>query len=197
MKRNFMSLFLSLTFCISFAQTNADHSNHLTFKGVPLDGTLEQYIVKMKQNGFKHLTTKDGTAILQGDFAGYKDCHVGVSTLNKSNLVHKIGVIFQDQDTWSTLSGNYFDLKQMLTEKYGKPSNVVEKFESKFKREDDASNMYEVKFDRCKYFSIWETDKGSIQLTIDHNGVTSCFVKLLYFDKINSATVKKQAIDDL
>lgn len=197
MKNILVTLFLSLTVCISFAQTNADSSKHLTFKGVPLDGTLDQYVLKMKQNGFKHLSTKDGTAMLQGDFAGYKDCYVGVSTLKQKNLVYKIGVLFPEKDTWSALSGNYFDLKQMLTEKYGEPSDVVEKFDTRSEPRDDGSRMYEVQFDRCKYYSIWTTGKGEIQLSIDHNNVTSCFVKLAYFDKINGETIKKQALDDL
>ena len=197
MKKTLIALFLSLTVYVAFAQTKTDSSVHLTFKGVPLDGTLDQYIVKMKQNGFNHISTKDGIAMLQGDFAGYKDCYVGVSTLKQKDLVHKIGVLFPKKDTWSTLSGNYFDLKQMLTEKYGKPSNEVEKFDTRSEPRDDDSKMYEVKFDNCKYNSIWQTDKGEIQLSIDHNSVTSCFVKLVYFDKINSATVKKQAMDDL
>ena len=197
MKKTLIALFLSLSVCIAFAQTKTDSSKHLTFKGVPLDGTLDQYVAKMKQNGFKHISTEDGTAMLQGDFAGYKDCYVGVSTLKQKDLVHKIGVLFPEKDTWSKLSGNYFDLKQMLTEKYGEPSEIVEKFDRQSQPRDDDSKMYEVKFDRCKYYSIWETDKGEIQLSIDHNSVTSCFVKLVYFDKINSAIVKKQAIDDL
>jgi hypothetical protein len=197
MKKTFITLFLSLAVCMSFAQTKTDSSKHLTFKGVPLDGTLDQYVSKMKQNGFKHLSTEDGVAALQGDFAGYKDCYVGVSTLKQKDLVHKIGVLFPENDTWSTLSGNYFDLKQMLTEKYGKPSDVVEKFDSYSQPKDDELKMHEVRLDGCKYYSIWETDKGQIQLSIDHKSTRSCFVKLAYFDKINSATVKKQALDDL
>jgi hypothetical protein len=181
----------------SFAQLKQDTSKHLIFKGVPLDGKLDQYILKMKQNGFKDISTTDGIAMLQGDFAGYKDCYVGVSTLKQKDLVHKIVVLFPEKETWSTLSGNYFNLKQMLQEKYGNPTDVVEKFDTFKEPRDDNSKMYEVKFDRCKYYSIWDTDKGEIQLAIDHNSVTSCFVKLVYFDKINSATVKKQAIDDL
>ena len=43
---------------------------HLTFKGVPIDGTLSEYVAKMKSAGFKYLGEQDGTAILQGDFAG-------------------------------------------------------------------------------------------------------------------------------
>ena len=178
---------------LTFAQT----SEHLTFKGVPIDGTLDEYVAKMKKSGFSHLGTDDGTAILNGDFAGYKDCYVGVSTLKQKDLVHKIAVVFPDKKTWSTLSGNYFDLKKMLTEKYGKPTDVVEKFDSYSQPRDDEDRMYKVKFDNCKYYSIWETDKGDIQLSIEHNSVTNCFVRLAYFDKINSAKIKAKAIDDL
>lgn len=193
MKTFFLTLTFALTTMLTFAQT----SEHLSFKGVPIDGTLDEYLSKMKKSGFSHLATEDGIAILKGDFAGYKDCTVGVSTLKQQDLVHKIAVIFPDKDTWSRLSTNYFDLKQMLTEKYGKPSDVVEKFDGNSQPRDDNSKMYEVKFDRCKYYSIWETDAGEIQLSIDHNSVTSCFVKLAYFDKINSAKIKAKAIDDL
>jgi hypothetical protein len=192
-----MTLFLALATYGTFAQTNGDSSKHLTFKGVALDGTLDRYVSKMKQTGFRHLSTKDGIAMLQGDFAGYKDCYVVVSTLKQKDLVHKIGVVFSEKETWATLSGNYFNLKEMLTEKYGNPSDVVEQFEGHSQPDDDGSKMYEVKFDRCRYYSTWETNKGDIQLSIDHNSVTSCFVKLMYFDKVNSESVKKQALDDL
>ena len=195
MKTKFLTLILSLTTVLTFAQT----TDHLSFKGVPLDGTLDEYVSKMKQNGFTHIQTEEGTALLSGDFAGYKDCIVGVSTLKQKDLVYKIGVLFPEKDTWSRLSTNYFDLKQMLTEKYGKPSDVVEKFDvpSYSQPRDDQDKMYKVKFDNCKYYSIWQTDKGEIQLSIDHNGVTSCFVKLAYFDKINGDKIKAKAIDDL
>lgn len=197
MRKLFSLLFLTTITMTSFAQTKADSSKHLSFKSVPIDGTLNEYVSKMKKSGFTHLSTEDGTAILNGDFAGYKDCHVGVSTLKQKDLVHKIAVIFPKKDTWSTLSSNYFDLKKMLTEKYGEPSNVVEKFDGYSQPREDDDKMYKVKFDNCKYHSIWETDKGDIQLSIDHNSVTSCFVTLAYFDKINGNIIKSSAKDDL
>jgi hypothetical protein len=54
-----------------------------------------------------------------------------------------------------------------------------------------------VQLGACKYSTTYETEKGSIQLTIEHDGVTRCFVKLAYFDKLNGDTIKKQALDDL
>ncbi|HSD05970.1 hypothetical protein [Flavobacterium sp.] len=195
MKTKFFTSLIVLFTIVSSAQSQT--SKHLIFKGVPIDGTLNEYVTKMKLNGFTHLGNEDGTAILKGDFAGYKGCSVGVSTLKQKNLVHKIAVIFPEKETWSTLSGNYYDLKQMLTEKYGEPSETLEKFDSYSEPKDDGSKMYSVKFDNCKYYSVFETEKGNIELSIKHDGVTSCFVVLAYFDKINSDIIKSQAKDDL
>lgn len=195
MKAKIILLFLAhLTIC-SF--TYSQSSEHLVFKGVPLDGTLNEYVSKMEQDGFKNLGTENGTAILNGEFAGYKDCIVAVSTLKQKDLVYKIAVIFPKKDTWSTLSANYFDLKDMLTEKYGNPSEVVEKFDSYSQPRDDNDKMYNVKFDNCKYFSVWKTDKGEIQLSIQHETVTRCYIMLSYSDKINSNIIKTKAKRDL
>ena len=196
-KRHLSTLFFTVSVLTSFAQIKSDSSRHLSFKGVPIDGTLDEFVLKMKRGGFTLTRTKDGIAILEGDFASYKSCIVGVSTLKTKDLVSKINVLFPDHDTWSSLSSNYFTLKEMLTEKYGKPSSFVEKFASNTQPRDDDGRMYEVKFDNCKYHTIYETEKGTIQLSIEHDGVARCFVKLTYFDKINSETVKKHALDDL
>lgn len=194
MKSNLSTLILLFFSFVLFAQSQK--KEHLSFKGVPIDGTLTQYVLKMKQGGFVHTNTQNGIAFLKGDFAGYKNCYVGVSTLKAKDLVHKIAVIFPQRETWSTLSGNYFELKDMLTEKYGKPSDVVEKFDNA-SPDDDHSKMYEVGFDRCKYSSIWRTNNGEIELAIHHDGITRYFVRLMYFDKINNEVIRAKAKDDL
>lgn len=94
-----------------------------------IDGTLNEYVTKMKQAGFTHIGTQDGTAILKGDFAGFKGCTIGVATLKTTNKVNTIGVIFPEQDDWDSLENNYTHLKSMLTEKYGEPSDCVETFQ--------------------------------------------------------------------
>lgn len=195
MKTKIILLFLIhlSTYYFSYSQT----SEHLTFKGIPIDGTLKDYVSKMTQNGFTNLETKDGIVILNGEFAGYKDCNVGVVELKQKDLVYKIAVKFPEMQTWSTLSGNYFELKDMLTEKYGNANEIVEKFDSNIQTLDDNNKMLKVKFDNCKYFSIWKTDKGDIHLSIQHQGISSCYVALLYSDKINSEIMKAIAKRDL
>ncbi len=196
MKKIFSALVFTLTVITCFAQVKSDTSKHLTFKGVPINGTLAEFVTSMKKSGFVQKGTKEGIAILEGDFASYKNCIVGVSTLKNKDLVSKIAVMFPSLKTWSSLSTNYFHLKELLTEKYGKPSESVEKFQS-YTPDDDGSKITQVELGACKYYTTFETEKGTIQLAIEHDGMTSCFIKLAYFDKINSETIKKQALDDL
>jgi hypothetical protein len=190
-----VSIFV-LTALTSFAQLQSHSSTHLAFKGVPIDGTLREYTLLMEKNGFTYIQHKDGVAILNGDFASYKNCTIGVATLKQKDLVSSITVMFPEKDSWSTLSSNYFSLKELLTEKYGEPSDYTEEFDG-IEPRDDNSRMYQVEFDNCKYYATFKTEKGTIQLSIDHEGVSSCFVLLTYHDKINGDIIKQKAIGDL
>lgn len=194
MKKFICLIVILLLTTLSYAQGS---QNHLKFKGVPIDGKLSEYITKMKQKGFKYQGTEDGMAVLEGDFAGYKNCTIVVSTLEQKDLVCKVAVLFPSCETWRTLSNNYFSLKEMLSENYGKPTDEVEKWDSYSAPTDDNDKMHNVKFDMCKYYSIFETEEGGIQVSINHNGVLGCYVVLVYFDKINTDIERSEAIDDL
>lgn len=196
MKNIFLYLILLIGFS-AFAQKDSESSDHLSFKGVPINGTLDEYVSKMKESGFTFEGQDNGIAMLSGDFAGFKECTIGVVTYNQKDLVSKIAVVFPENDTWSTLSGNYNRLKELLTEKYGKPSKVVEEFQTYSQPRTDNSKLHHVKMDEYTYYTNYETDKGTIQVSIEHEGVSSCYVMLSYFDKINSSIVRENAIDDL
>lgn len=193
MKTKFLILILSLTTVLTFSQ----ESEHLSFKGVPIDGTLNEYVSKMEKSGFTLIGTEDCVAMLKGDFAAYKGCIIGVATLKQKDLVSTITVIFPKNDTWSSLSSNYYNLKELLTEKYGKPSEIVEEFDTYSKPDGDDGRMHAVKMDNCKYYTTYELENGSIQLSIDHESVMSCFVRLTYYDKTNREIIRQKAIDDL
>lgn len=194
MKKFISIIALILCHIASIAQTA---NEHLSFKGVPIDGSLNEYVAKMKSAGFTYLGTQDGTAILQGDFAGFKGCIIGVSTLKNSDVVNTIGVIFPENDNWSSLEDTYQHIKKMLTEKYGKPSECIEEFQGYGSPNDNIDKLYRLKMDRCTYATTFETPKGDIQLSLDHQSVNSCFVKLQYWDRINTNAVKAKAMDDL
>ena len=67
MKKSIVTFFVLVVTLVSFAQNDTEH---LTFKGVPIDGTLSEYVKKMKSAGFEYLEGGIDYAVLQGDFAG-------------------------------------------------------------------------------------------------------------------------------
>lgn len=194
MKRNLFLLLFAIATLSTFAQTT---SEHLTFKGVPIDGTLTEFVSKLKQKGLTHIGTEDGTAILKGDFAAYKNCTVAAIALKQKNLVAKVGVMFPSLETWSSLSNNYFSLKEMLTKKYGEPEVCIEEFQTKIMPNDDNSKIHEVRMNRCKYVTGYTTEKGDIELQIKGSFTDGCYVTLIYFDKINGEVIEAEAMEDL
>lgn len=175
-----------------------ERTSHLKFKGVPIDGSLETFVWGMQQVGFRVQDRNNGEAILSGDFAGFKDCLIYVYTLQNKDLVSNIVVHFPKQDQWKLLSNDYYNLKSLLTEKYGNPSAFVESFDDEYRitSNDDKMKLFYVKDDKCKFSSTFTTPQGNIILSIEH-AKYNCFVMLRYIDKKNSEDVKKHAIEDL
>lgn len=179
-------------------------NNHMKFKGVPIDGTLKLFVERMKRKGFEEVrqgsflgSSESLSGVLRGDFADYTDCLVYVETLDQKDLVARIIVAFPFQDKWEYLYGDYKRLKDMLSQKYGKPYQCVEKFQNNYGLPmDDNDRMHAVGMDRCKYESRFRSDKGDILLRIEHDSF-ECFVALAYKDRINCEAVEKHALNDL
>ncbi|MBR2637682.1 MAG: hypothetical protein IKD40_02420 [Bacteroidaceae bacterium] len=179
----------------STAKTVKSSSKHLTFRGVPIDGTLSEFIAKMVSKGFCYNETIDEVASLNGDFAGYEDCKIVVNTFRNEN-VYEILVLFPIQITWSDIENNYSSLKSMLTSKYGKPTKCVEKFANANVKKDNDKLSALAKGD-CEYNTVFELNKGTITLSIENNLLFFNRVCLCYTDKINSQALGQAAIDDL
>jgi hypothetical protein len=171
---------------------------HLSFKGVPIDGTLKQYTNAMVKAGFHFEGAEGGLSILSGDFAGFKDCIIGVSTLSNCDVVSHIAVLFPNRGTWSLLLNDYEQLKAMLTKKYGEPDIVRERFNGYVGDYDNGLVMYALKDGEYEWYAVFSTDLGDIELSLMegteyHTGM----VRLSYYDKINSVKVLDSAMDDL
>ena len=193
MKKRLTLFLVCLVFAGSlFAQ------QHLSFKGVPINGTLKSYTDAMVKAGFRYKGTQDGVSLLTGDFAGYKGCMVGVSTLKNLDVVSRIAVRFPDKDTWSAVLADYENLKAMRTEKYGTPSDSQERFTGYVGDYDNGLIMYALKDDEYVWYTTFTTELGDIELFImagtQYNTAMVC---LAYYDKANSEKVRNAAMDDL
>ncbi len=174
-----------------------EQSTHLKFKGVPIDGSLAQFTARMERKGFEVVSSSDAEVQqLEGDFAGFKECDVYVSTLDNNDLVAQITVCFPSQEQWKNLYGDYKNLKDMLIEKYGRPTSCVERIDRLYNT-DESSRMLAINMGNYKYNTRFSTDEGDIILSIEHRSFRLCFVQLVYRDKENGETVRDAAIDDL
>lgn len=193
MKKIYLAIIAVTLSLAAFAQTS---TGHLTFKGVPIDGTRKTFVSNMQQKGFTLLGTQEDVTLLSGDFAGYKNCTLGVTTLKNKDVVSTIGVIFPTCKDWASVENNYSNLKSMLSEKYGEPARSVEEFQNRTPR-DDNDKYYELSMNRCNYASLFEVANGSIELLITHETLSGAYVLLRYIDKINGDVVRQAAMDDL
>ncbi len=192
--KNFL-LFIAAMLCYvaSAAQTE---SKHMTFKGVPIDGTLEECVSRLEKVGFTHLWTDDGTAMLQGDFAGYKECKIDVFTCSNSK-VYGIGIEFPIQNDWTSLEANYQHLKNMLIAKYNKPFECTEGFQGDISPKDNIDKLLRLKRGECTYKTSFITSDGYVILTLGHNDLGACGVVLLYADGVNAIDMFANTIIDL
>ena len=147
-----------------------EKSVHLKFKGVPIDGTLKEFISRMERKGFEHRSSYD----------------------SKERII----VEFPKQERWEELFDNYKNLKSMLMEKYGNFSSCVERFQNSYIRTDE-DRMRAVHMGECMYKTNFSIAEGDITLSIDYEEWGKGFVVLKYQDKINSAIIRDAAIEDL
>ena len=189
MKHFLLSMLLSVFISTSYAQTE-----HMKFKGVPMEGTIQSFTNKLVAKGFTSIGIEDGVSLLTGEFAGYKNCTIG-AVADKSGMICKVSVIFPSMEKWSDLEKCYENYKSMLTEKYGKPEQVEERFQNDY-IDDDNSKKHELGMDRCKYYCVFSEPNGDIQLEITHQSF-NCYVMLSYYDNVNQSKLRQQIMDDL
>jgi hypothetical protein len=166
---------------------------HMTFKGIPMQGPLNTFVQKLKGKGYTHVkTTKEG-ALLSGKFATYDDCQVFVYA--EENNVFSVAVKFPEEETWNAITNRYYSLKDMLTEKYGTPESI-----ERFSDRDPGSDFlrfHAILNDECTYTSNFKTQNGSILLTMIKVDYRTASVVINYIDNIYIEAARKTMMDDL
>lgn len=91
--------------------TTTSASAPLTFKGIPLTGSLSAFGSELVKAGFRNA----GNGTYTGDFAGYSGCKVTPT----GNPVQEVRVDFPVISDWDALEKAYDNLQADLTRKYG------------------------------------------------------------------------------
>ena len=151
--------------------TTSTSSSPLSFKGIPMSGTLSAFGSELVKAGFKN--AGNGTYI--GDFAGYSGCKV---TPSGSNPVREVRVDFPVISDWDTLEKAYDSLQASLTQKYGKEPQTAAN-----------SNV-----------AVYDLPNGTITLDADVKDRSTWHVILKYTNALSVAStggLGRNPIDDL
>lgn len=192
-------ILIVLLFVFSCIGAMAQNTNeHLKFMGIPINGTLESFTQKLVAKGMKRQQGRDNTGLFRGTFAGEGDCKVYVNRIPSRNIVYRIVVCLPSRKMWEWLESDYKQFKQMLTSKYGEPKFCSESFKEGASTYDNHSKMVATLSGKCNYYASWQVDGGVIDLEIfKPDGLFYCFVRLQYFDTINSKLEETSKQDDL
>ncbi|MBO5917035.1 MAG: hypothetical protein J6Q25_09000 [Bacteroidales bacterium] len=156
---------------------------HLTFKGIPIDGSLNSFVNKLESQGFRKIgDATDNMIQMKGPFGG-EECFVVIYGTKTTHTAHTVIVIVEESNTWSTLKSTYYEYKASLAQKYEK-TNSIERFKDPY-YEGDGYEISALRLDKCFYASYFKSDKGNVYVAISYlegEGV----VILSYEDLLNS-----------
>lgn len=183
------------------------------FKGVEITGTVDQFGAKLASQGFKFIDKMENNAVYMGRFAGMDDCLILLFSVENSKDIAAVLVLFgisiseygtiHSYETWESLFGDYKRLKDLLAEKYGKPTDENESFSADAYTSSSYFKLHSVKEGQCQYYTKWgddDVDKMTVKLAIGGGrslGFDCATVVLGYTNVAKSEDSKKEVLDDL
>ena len=176
----------------SYAQSN---SEHLSFKGIPIEGSMSEFCQKLKAKGFTSIGSENNLALFMGDFTG-RNATIGVTATDDGKNVFAVAVLFDPSGEWNTLVNTYSYYKDLYTRKYGKPTISKEKNPAFL--DSNTALMAEVHQGRVVWASVWEVTGGDIKLSIEKtSGVYEGVVVICYRDSQNVETKIQKDLEDI
>jgi hypothetical protein len=192
MKKLLLTICSSLFCVLSYAQTE-----HLTFKGLPIDGSKQEFVKELQSQGYENAPEMGADDVLSGTFIG-RDCYVFIYDTPITNTVWQVGVLFKSTyDTWSLIKRIYDDLVDVYTKKYGAPILDQKEFKSPW-REGDGHELFALRSDRCVYRTVFVYIKDRMDIgCVEIRMANDCRIIILYEDSINSDLLTKERANEI
>ena len=189
-----MKKVIILLIALSFA-LSATSQEHLSFKGIPITGSITSFCQKLRAKGFTQTHSSENARLFSGKFTG-KTATIGVGASDNGKDVFTVCVFFDSTGEWNNLTSTYYYYKELYTQKYGEPSACVENNPSR--STNNTSLMLALDNSDFAYGCIFETTGGSIEISI-RKGQLTCqgFVLIRYEDNINTQAKRQSDLDDI
>ena len=192
MKHYILIISLLLYSLISGAQ---EHSTHLKFKGIPIDGNYKEFAKKLVQKDFEVIeSTNDGIA-LRGNFMAIPGTMVIVYPDPTSKAVSIVAAMIEVEDKWPALNSKYHEVVDTYKQKYGEPTEQVEEFAEET-RDYDSWKLMRVRDSQCNYLTKWTIDGGEIIIKLAYFQFRY-YVVCSYVDDVNIKALRQTIIDDI
>lgn len=152
------------------------------FLGIKVDGTKQEVINKFIAKGFKKKSLPSGNddvTSMEGTYSGTK-YEVNIVNSPISKKVWKIAVYLPEQVSWYSLKAEYNRYLEMLTSKYGEPTNSYSFFSSPY-YEGDGYELSALRLEKCNYSAYWLDVVVSVEISKYKQ------IKISYENKVNSA----------
>ena len=183
------------TFALLFTTIHLMAQEHLSFKGIPIEGSMTEFCQKLRAKGFTSIGRQDNIAVFSGDFTG-RSATVGVQATDDGKNVFAVMLYFDPSDNWNTLVSIYNYYKDLYTQKYGEPTFSTENNPARM--DSNIALMAEVHQDTVVWGSLWKVTGGEIELSIEKSsGVYAGMVLIRYRDSQNTETKRQKDLEDI
>lgn len=182
------SLKLSLIISFSLFSFFIYSQEHITFKGVPINGTVNSFAQELVKKGCKIKESKGNIITLEGEFVN-NTCEIIAVGSHKTNTAWKAIAYLPEETNWYSIKNDYNNLKKIFQQKYGDGTSY--EFFSKPYYEGDGYEMQALTLKKCTYSTYFEIETGIIVLEISKYKQIS----IGYEDKINVEINRKEAND--
>ena len=190
--RNLLLTLFSI--CITFSGMS-QAQEHLTFKGIPITGTMESFCQQLKSKGFTQIGGDSNITLFTGNFTG-NPTTISVYTTADEKNVFGIAVFSEPSGEWNTLTNTYDYYKDLYSRKYGKPK--ISKENNPSYDDSNISKIAEVYNGTVVWKSIWEVTGGAIEISIQKaSGAYGGIVVILYSDSQNIEAKIQSDMEDI
>lgn len=183
------------TFALLFTTIHLMAQEHLSFKGIPIEGSMTEFCQKLRAKGFTAIGRENNIAAFTGDFTG-RNVNVGVIATDDGKNVFAVMLYFDPSDNWNTLINTYNYYKDLYTRKYGEPTLSTEN--NPAHSDSNTALMAEVHQDTVVWGSVWKVTGGEIELSIEKStGFYEGLVLIRYRDSQNIETKIQKDLEDI
>lgn len=168
---------------------------HLSFKGIPIEGSLTAFGQKLKTKGFVETGMLVGNSrLFKGPFTG-RQATVHITATDDGKDVFSVTVLLPESDEWNNLVSSYRNFKDLYTEKYGNPATCEENTPSRY--DSNSANMYDLSQGRVSYYSVFKVSGGVIRISIENARRYKGQVTISYLDEQNADAKRQRDLDDI